>query len=196
MAVDPEEARETAREILGDRRFESDPAPRPFRGILEWIGERLEPIGRALDKVPWWVWALLAIGLVTFVVVRLLMGARLTSGSLGGGGAGTSGRAKSEDPAALEREADEAEREGDYERAVRLRFRAGLIRLGRRGAIEYSPSVTVNEVRRSLVSTDFDALATTFEEVTYGDRHAVDEDASASKRAWPRVVESSGRKSS
>ena len=43
-AVDPEEARRNAEEILQDRRFQSDPAPRPFRGVLQWIGDRLEPI--------------------------------------------------------------------------------------------------------------------------------------------------------
>ena len=57
-----------------------------------------------------------------------------------------------EDPDALEREADAAERDGDLDRAVRLRFRAGLLRLGDRGAIHYRPSVTTGEVRRTLDS--------------------------------------------
>ena len=39
-----------------------------------------------------------------------------------------------DDPAVLEREADEAERGGAFERAVRLRFRAGVLRLDARGA--------------------------------------------------------------
>ena len=38
------------------------------------------------------------------------------------------------------------------DRAVRLRFRAGLLRLGDRGAIRYRPSVTTGEVRRTLGS--------------------------------------------
>ena len=46
----------------------SDPAPRPFRGPLEWIGERLEPIGRWLGDifgaVPVWVWPVIGIALV------------------------------------------------------------------------------------------------------------------------------------
>ena len=63
-------------------------------------------------------------------------------------------RATNEDPAVLEREADDAERRGDLERAVRLRFRAGLLRLGDRGAIEYRPSLTTSEVR-GLLGSDF-----------------------------------------
>ena len=77
-----------------------------------------------------------------------------------------------EDPDALERAADEAERDGDLDRAVRLRFRAGLLRLGDRGAIRYRPSVTTGEVRRTLDSRRFDDLAGTFEAVTYGGRAA------------------------
>ena len=61
---------------------------------------------------------------------------------------------ESEDPDELERAADDAERDGDLDRALRLRFRAGLLRLGDRGAIRYRPSVTTSEVRRALGSRD------------------------------------------
>ena len=51
-------------------------------------------------------------------------------------------------PRALERRAAEAEAAGDLEAALRLRFRAGLLRLDARGAIDYRPSISTREVRR------------------------------------------------
>ena len=98
-----------------------------------------------------------------------------------------------EDADALERAADAAERDGDLDRAVRLRFRAGLLRLGDRGAIRYRPSVTTGEVRRTLGSQRFDDLAGTFEAVAYGGRAAEGPDVDASRREWPRVLEEAGR---
>ena len=99
--------------------------------------------------------------------------------------------AKPEDPAELELAAAVAEQAGDFERAVRLRFRAGLLRLGRRGAIEYRPSVTTAEVRRELESERFERLAGTFEHVAYGGRPATPPDADEARANWPHVLEES-----
>src|SRR5436190_1208887 len=99
-----------------------------------------------------------------------------------------------EDPAELERAADAAEHAGRLDDAVRLRFRAGLLRLGDRGAIRYRPSVTTNEVRRVLGSETFDELAGTFEAVAYGGRSAEPPDVDAARRAWPHVVDEAGRR--
>ena len=101
---------------------------------------------------------------------------------------------ESEDPDALERAADDAERDGDLERAVRLRFRAGLLRLGQRGAIAYRPSVTTGEVRRALGSDTFDELAETFEGIAYGGQAAQPPDIDTAKRAWPHVVDEAARR--
>jgi hypothetical protein len=92
--------------------------------------------------------------------------------------------AASEDPAELERAADAAERAGQLDVAVRLRFRAGLLRLGNRGAIRYRPSVTTNEVRRVLGSETFDELARTFDAVAYGGRDAGPPDVDAARREF------------
>jgi len=191
-AVDPDEARAEARDILGDRRFQSEPAPRPLRGVLKWIGDRLEPVADFFNTIPWFIWLLIAIGLLAFLVT--VLAPRLQARRAGrSGGVGTARPAKAEDPDALEREAVEAERAGDYERAVRLRFRAGLLRLGKRGTIEYRPSVTVGEVRRAVASDDFEHLAETFEEVAYGDRDAGQPEVDESRRDWPHVIERSPR---
>ena len=57
-----------------------------------------------------------------------------------------------EDPAALERDADRAAAAGEWETAVRLRFRAGLLRLDARELIEYRPSLTTGEVADAVGS--------------------------------------------
>ncbi len=150
QAVDPDAARADARAILDDRRFRNDPAPRPFRGPLRWLGDRLDPvvrwIGDVIDFVPWYVWlaiVLVITGLVVAWIVRRVQPARRARSSR----TAADRAAGAEDPAVLEREADAAERRGDLERAVRLRFRAGLLRLGDRGAVDYRPSLTTSEVR-------------------------------------------------
>ena len=72
QAVDPDTARADVRDILGDRRYRADPAPRPFRGPLEWLGDRLATIGRwigdVVTAVPWFVWLAIAVVLVVLVV--------------------------------------------------------------------------------------------------------------------------------
>ena len=99
--------------------------------------------------------------------------------------AGARRGARGEDPRALDRRADAAEAAGDLEAALRLRFRAGLLRLDARGAIEFRPSISTYEVRRALHSDDFDALAATFDDVVYGGRPAAPSDLAAARERWP-----------
>ncbi len=98
-----------------------------------------------------------------------------------------SGR-RTDSPAALERDAIEAERRGEHELALRLRFRAGLLRLDERGAIELRPSLPTGEVSRKLHSDDFDRLAADFDSVVYGGRPAEAEDVEAARRGWDSVL--------
>jgi hypothetical protein len=199
QAVDPEAARGTARDILRDRRFRREPAPRPLRGPLQWLGRRLQTVGdwfaRLLRPVPGWVWLGLAIAVVAAIVGRIIVVSRRRRVTGDGHSHAFSGLdAEPEDPEALDRDADDAERRGDLERALRLRFRAGLLRLGDRGAIAYRPSVTTGEVRRALGSDTFDELAHTFEGVAYGGRAARPPDVDAARREWPRVLDDAGRR--
>ena len=199
QAVDPDQARQAANDILSDRRFRRDPAPRPLRGPLHWLGDRLSGIerwiGDRLAVVPGIVWIMLALLVVGAVIARVIVVSRrhAVSGAGSATGTGIAG-ATLEDANALEREADEAERDGDLDRALRLRFRSGLLRLGDRGAIAYRPSLTTGEVRRALGSENFDELARAFERVTYGGRAAEPLDLDAARTTWPRVLDEAGHR--
>jgi hypothetical protein len=198
QAVDADAARREAERILSDRRFERDPAPRPFRGPLRWVGERVEPIRDwiwdRLRSVPGRMWPAIVLAVVVFVVWRIVRAVRRRRVTHSGAKGVLYGDDELEDPNELERAADAAERDGDLERAIRLRFRAGLLRLGDRGAIRYRPSVTTSEVRRVLGSHQFDELARTFEAVTYGGRDPAPADVDAARREWPRVLDEAGRR--
>ncbi|MGO9875317.1 MAG: DUF4129 domain-containing protein [Acidimicrobiia bacterium] len=192
-AVDPGDAQRVARHILSGRQFRPAPTPRPFRRQLNWIGDRLHPIvawiGRVFSDVAgtWLlVPALLVIAAAVALVVSRVRARRATPSTRRGSHQRTED--DSEDPDELERAADGAERAGQLDRALRLRFRAGLLRLGDRGAIRYRPSMTTSEVRAVLGSDTFDELAHTFEAVAYGGRDAAGPDLEAARREWPRIV--------
>jgi hypothetical protein len=108
--------------------------------------------------------------------------------SLASGERAAAMRAAGADPTALERQAAEAEATGDFERAVRLRFGAGLIRLERTGLVEGAASRTSGELRRTLASQSFASLAADHDEVAYGGRRADARDAERSRAAWARVA--------
>jgi hypothetical protein len=200
QAVDPNAARDAARNILSDDRFKRSTGPRPLRKPLESASDKLRPVWEwivnAILFVPWYVWVAVGAGILALFVAYILGAVRRRAASAPV--ARTRARGfdddESEDPDELERYADEAEREGDLARAIRLRFRAGLLRLGARGAIEYRPSVTTGEVRRELHSDTFDDLATTFEGVAYGEQVAAPPDVDEARRGWPRVLEETARK--
>ena len=189
----PDEARRQAQDILDEHRFEGADVPRPFAGALEWLGDRLQPIADGIDnlgaQVPggpialWTVLAglvVLAAGTVTTTTIRRRAVAieRTRAAAL----------PKTEDPRALERAADRAERDGDWERAVRLRFRAGLLRLDRRHVIDYRPSLTTGEVARAVGSPAFADVGERFDAIAYGGRPAAREDAEHARRGWAEVL--------
>ena len=155
-SVDPDRARNDARQILSDARYHKSPAPRPLRGPLSWIGDRLHGIARwigdRLGAIPGIVWIAIAAAIVTAIIVRVVIVHNRNRITTSQSRASRADAPDTEDANVLERQADAAERDGDLDRALRLRFRAGLLRLGDRGAIAYRPSVTTGEVRRALGS--------------------------------------------
>lgn len=197
-AVDPGAARADARDIVSDRRFRGTDVPRPFRRVVAWLGERLGPAGAALDRLAErlpggrsTVWTLLgalvvlAAALAASRIVRRRAARAFTASS-------TTTGATMVDPARLEREAAEAERRGDLETALRLLFRAGLVRLHRARAIVLRDSLTTGQIRRRLALPEFDRLAARFDDVVYGGRRPDPGDVEAFRRGWTSVLEEVG----
>jgi len=198
-AVAGDQARADAREVLDGRRFKPAPVPRPFAGILRTMGRWLEPVGeplgrlwgRVFDTVPG---KLAAVGVVfaVAVLVSLRLVGRRSPGDLRRFRAfGVDGEGL--DPDKLEREAAAAERAGDLDHAVRLRFVAGVLRLDRAGAITYRSSLTTGQLRARLQSDSFAELAAAFDEIAYGGRPAAEADVRAAVEGWPRVLAEAGR---
>jgi len=187
----PPRAQEDANAILSERRFRGTDVPRPFRRPLEWLGDRLQPIADAVPGGPIAIWVIL--GVIVIALAALVAGRtarRRSADAVERGRAATSGGEV--DLRRLEEEAAEAERRGDFERALRLLFRAGLLRLDRARAIVLRDSLTTGQVRRQLRSTEFDGVARVFDEVTYGRRPPEPSDVETSRSGWRRVLEEAG----
>ncbi len=191
----PAQAREEARRILAEDRFHETELPRPLRRPLEWLGDLLEPIGdffeRILEPLPGdtsLVWLVLA-GLVLLVAVWFATRLVLRHGPAAPRPrAGSRAEEESADAATLERLADAAERGGDLERALRLRFRAGILRLVERRQLDDPEVVTTGSLVRTHRSEPFSAGARAFEEVVYGRRAATPEDLRRVREGWQAVL--------
>ena len=192
-AGDAAQARERARQILRQRRFRGSGVPRPFAGFVRWLGDRLQPIRDLFDdlavRIPGGrpVLALLLSALV------LLAAAALARGSIRRRAAAAvrAARARApvrDDPAALERAADRAAAAGEWETAVRLRFRAGLLRLDAQELIDYRPSLTTGEVARAVPSPSFARVGADFDAIAYGGRAGEQADEAAAREGWQRVL--------
>jgi uncharacterized protein DUF4129 len=182
--------RSLAAHILSQRRFGGRPLGQPFQPALNQFGRWLDDFISFISGLPggvgvaWVVIAVVVLSAAVFSSRRWLR--RLAPAEA----LGTIRRRSlaGEDPQALERDAAAAEERGAFAEAVRLRFRAGLLALGARGVIPYSSSVRTNQVARRLQSADFEALAKTFEHVTYGGASAGEDDATAAREGWRRVL--------
>jgi hypothetical protein len=196
-APDAEALRERAREILSDRRYTGTDLPRPFERPLRWLDERLRPIGGWIeeafddvaDKLPGGalaLWLLIAAVVVAIVVVFVRPAISRLAERREAAAAPAVVRASA---AELERAAEAAEREGRFEQALRLRFRAGLLRLDERRALEYRDSMTTGEAAGALGLAAFDRLGETFDAVAYGGRPAGEPELAASRAGWADVLE-------
>jgi hypothetical protein len=196
--VNPAAARGEAEEILSERRFHGTETPRPLRGLLDWLADRLRVFGGAFD----WLAERLPGGDSTAAVLLATLVLLVAAFAAARIAARRSRRILEErhradvrrrvDPSDLERAADEAERNGELEEALRLRFRAGLLRLERANVIAFHESMTSGDVARQLRSQEFDRIANTFDEVVYGRRPPESPDLRAARDGWPRVLQEAG----
>lgn len=188
---DPAAARAAAQSILAGDRFGEPDHPRPFAGLLDritgWLRGPWESLLERFNTLSGWgkaaVLAIAAAILLSagWALARLLAKRRpgpsdpqtLQTTSL-----------RVEGPEELERAAEAAEDERDYGLAVRLRFRAGLLRLADGGVIDFRPSDTSLSLRRKVHSPVFDNLADRFDAIVYGRQHATPEDAEEARLKW------------
>lgn len=191
--VSPARSKAQATAILSEDRFKPAPVPRPLRGLLETIGGGIEAAFRRLaagvpggEAVLWVIIALAVLCMATVVTGRTV---RRRSGVRRAPPGGAPPGVGDEDPGRLDREADAAERDGHLDMALRLRFRAGLIRLHKRGAIRLRPSLATGEVARQLRSPVFDRLAADFDAVAYGGRSPERGQIEAARTGWGQLLD-------
>jgi hypothetical protein len=192
-APDAAQARARAREILRERRFRGSGVPRPFAGLLRWLGDRLRPVVEFIDDLAVRIPGGRPVVFVILSALVLLAAAALARGSIRRRAAAAvrAVRARTparEDPAELEREAARAAAAGEWETAVRLRFRAGLLRLDARELIVYRSSLTTGEVAAAVGSPTFERVGADFDEIVYGGRPAGEQDDAASREGWQRLL--------
>lgn len=197
-SADAAAARRAAAQILSESRFHSGPVPRPLHGLLAAIGRALRPIEHALSRSFHGVaaqlpggapalWTILAVlALLAIVALTRRVSRRVLRDAAAAAPAPSGPPATA---AALELEAAQAERDGRLDDAVRLRFQAGLTALAERELIASATSTPTGQVRRTLRSERFDALARRFDEIVYGGAPARPEDVEAARHEWPLLLE-------
>ncbi|HEY1714842.1 MAG TPA: hypothetical protein VGG07_18210 [Solirubrobacteraceae bacterium] len=191
-------ARRAASQILAEPRFHQPEVPRPLHGVLATIGRAVQVpltgLQSLVDKLatilPGGVagaWILLAaLALIAAIVTSRRVAHR-------GLAATASPRAPGPTSAAeLERLAAAAQDAGQLDEAVRLRFRAGLTRLGQRETFAGAPTRPTLQIARALDSPEFDSLAHRFDEIAYGSSPATADDVDQQRREWPQILRAGG----
>jgi hypothetical protein len=195
----PQAAQDAARSILSESRFRSSGVPDPLHGVLVWIGraasDPLNALGRLVDRLGSsfpggaagiWVAAAVLVLIVTAMVTIRRARTRIERTQ-------TADAVRGPRLADLERAAERAERDGRWEEAVRLRFRAGLLRLSERDGIPYVETTPNHSLARKLGSEPLEGLSRRFDEIVYGGDEASPDDAERQRRAWPEII-GSGRR--
>jgi hypothetical protein len=179
-------AQRQAEEILGAQRYSPTPVPDPVGSVLRKLGHALGRLSAGAPGGPAVFWGAVAavVLALTFLGVRRSL-RRLDPALQAGVGAHL---AIGDTPRSLERDATAAEARGAFGDAVRLRFRAGLLSLSARKAIDYRPSLLTADVSRTLRSPEFDALAATFERIAYGGAPGAEADAAAARAGWKALL--------
>jgi hypothetical protein len=203
IAGGPDAARQAARSILDEHRFHDAAVPRPLHGVLHSIGQVLDSPLRLLDDLFGELASVIPGGAVgtgillgaialalAMVTVRHRVARRLQAAGLAARPGATAGAPSA---AELERAAAVAERERRFDEAVRLRFRAGLLRLADRELVPFQPSMSNSAIAGALRSQRFERLARSFDEIVYGGRSAGTEDVDAARSEWPALLKEGRR---
>jgi hypothetical protein len=195
----PQAAQRAAESILSEGRFHSSSVPDPLHGFLVWVGriasDPLNGIGSLVNRLgssfPGGVAGLWAAAAVVVVVVTGLLALRRSKTRIGC--LQTANATARQQPGELERAAERAEREGRWDDAVRLRFRAGLLRLGGHDTVRYPETTPNHSLARMLESEPLEQLSSRFDEVVYGGGEATEADAERQRVTWPEILEGAER---
>jgi hypothetical protein len=194
VQISPPRDRAAAAAIVDGPPYEEAGPPRPFRRLVDRLDDLIQPLGRPAgwlaDRIPggWYTLAVLLSMLV--VALSALVTARLGARRRGAvvERVRRAGRGEDADPERLEQLAAEAEQRGELDAALRLRFRAGLVRLARLRAVPQPEHLTSRQLIRALGSPRFAGLARDLDEVVYGGRRATAADLDAARRGWTEVL--------
>lgn len=200
-AVDPDDARSSAQDVLDDEKFQETELPQPFRRPLELLADALRPVGRLLERVfrpildlPGGRFLLATLlGVAGAALVAWLIGRRSRAAVAQAASAGVLVDPTA-DPDELERRAAAAEAEGDLGPAVRLRYEAGLVRLVRLDRIELRPDTTAAGAARQVASPTMDRLTADFEEIVYGGRAGEPADVARARSGWLELLGAGARR--
>jgi hypothetical protein len=195
-------SRREVHQILSGPQFQTRPERSfdPLGGVGRWLDGVFGPPWRWLIRHlfhptggwlnanvgSWWPYVALAIAVVAGIAIGAALVSRRQRPDVEA--ARRVGALERQQPGDLEKLADEAEASGDLQRALRLRFRAGVLRLEQLGAVRLAETRTNGEIRRTLLSPTFDSLATDLESIVYGGAQATAEQVVGAKNGWPVVV--------
>lgn len=195
-----DEARGRARTVLDAEKFQQSEVPKPFKGALEWLADRLRPVGRFFTRLVEPILALpggafilgTALGAVAAVALTWLVGRRSRAAVRTAGVRGSLVDAAA-DPVDLVRRAEEREQAGDFDGAIRLRYQAGLIRLVRADRLILRADTTAADAAHQVGHPAMDAITSDFEEIVYGNRGATVADVSHARQRWADLLMAGSR---
>ena len=197
--IDRSEARRRASDILSQRRFRrTQPGSiRRRSASSSWLDRNIgRPIGRAFNAVAHILFSTAGLVVIAIVVLcgAVIAARQQMDGRVRRTKAGERGVPAEvvHDPDQLDADAAAAQARGAFGLAVTLRFRAGLLRLDRAGAITLTPDTTSGRVGRQLRNDRYDRLAIRFDAVVYGDDTAGPDDADEARAEWPHVLADCG----
>jgi hypothetical protein len=194
----PQEVRDAAKHILSRPEFR-EPPKSLYERATDWIGEQLDRIISALlsggrGSVVAWVALLAVLGLVGFLLWRLVRGARRGPRRRAAPIEVTTDVRRS--AAEWDRDADDHERAGRWRDAIRCRYRALVARLGAAGVVDADDvSRTAGEDRLAVrhamagdAARSFAEAADLFERAWYGQRPTGEEDGERIRRLSDDVL--------
>ena len=194
-AAGTKEARSRARQVLDQDKYQPTDVPKPFKGVLEWLADRLRPVGRFFGRL---FEPILALPGGAFFLGALLIGAgtaaaawlasRRSRAAVRTGAGGWSLVDPAADPAALDALAERCEADGDRDGAVRHRHQAGLLRLERSGRLVLRADTTAADAAHQVAEPVLDALTADFEQIVYGARSATSDDVERMRAGWIELL--------